>query len=138
MSASQKILRCLMMTQSNNDHEALVAIRKANQLLAVHNLNWEQYLGVAKKMDMDEQEFSEPPDPDSEDPENYKPKKRKSQFEKTAEMIALVKRHLQRTGSDSISFVESLEQGLLKWGSLTEKQMAALKKFHKNASRVPF
>lgn len=96
-------------------------------------------MGVAKRMDIEEEELREPEDPSSEDPESYKPKKRKSQFEKTAEMIALVKRHLERTGDDgAMVFIESLENGLLKYGSLTEKQMNALKKFHKNASRVPF
>lgn len=137
MSTTQKILRCLMLTTSQNDHEALAAIRKANQLLACCNLNWEQYLGVAKRMDVEEQE-AEPADPESENPDNYAPKKRMTRFERTALMIAEVKAYLERTGSPSISFIESLEEGLLKYGSLTEKQMNALKKFHKNAKRVPF
>jgi len=125
-----------MMTQSNNDHEALVAVRKANQLLAVCNLNWEQYLGVAKRMDVDEQETRDQPDPESENPDNYEKPTRMSRYDRTAEMLAQVRNHLERTGSPAIDFIASLERGLANFGSLTPGQMAALKKFHKNATRA--
>lgn len=121
-----------MLTQSNNDHEALAAIRKANQLLAVHNLNWEQYLGVAMRLDEDEERNEEAKGGEI----------KKSRYQKTMDMIQVVKEHLTRRESPAIDFILSLEQGLIEWGSLTPNQMNALKKFYKNASaareRAPF
>jgi len=134
MSNTQKVLRCLMLTTSQNDHEALLAIRKANQILAVLNLSWEQYLGVAIREDRE-------PDPPPRDPEpETVPKKRMNQYERSMMMIKEVKDHLLETGSSAIEFIESLEAGLYKYGSLTERQMVALKKFYKNtpSQRSPF
>lgn len=110
-----------MLTQSNNDHEALAAIRKANQLLAVHNLNWEQYFGVAIRFDEEEE---------------GKDVEKKSRHEQTLEMLKVVKEHLARFDSPALTFILSLERGLAEWGSLTPNQMRALKKFYKNASRA--
>lgn len=117
MSNTQKILRCLMLTQSQNDHEALVAIRKANQILACLNLNWEQYLGVAKKLDEDE----EPQRP---------------MYEADAASIKMmfkeVKRHLKKHNPEPLSFIESLEKSFERYGRLTERQTEALMKFYGN------
>ncbi len=38
--------KLMMMTSSANDGEALVAIRKANAILAEANVNWEQFLAA--------------------------------------------------------------------------------------------
>lgn len=99
-----------MLTQSQNDHEALVAIRKANQLLACLNLNWEQFLGVARKLDED-------------------PKKEASDAS-IDKMFEAVKSRLQEQGSDALSFIEDIEVFYIKTGKLTPKQLSALKKFY--------
>jgi hypothetical protein len=39
----------MMMTTTSNDHEALVAIRKANAILASANVNWEEFLGAVEE-----------------------------------------------------------------------------------------
>jgi len=135
MSVSQKVLRCLMLTASNNDHEALVAIRKANQLLACLNLNWEEYLGVAIRHD---EEDEKPPRRDSESAKTSGKPKRTGKHHKTAEMFAVVKAHLEEHNSEALDFIRSLERGFSLYGSLTAKQDAALKKFYKNATRASF
>lgn len=38
-----KIIALLNLTQSDNDHEALLAIRKANNFLKKKNLTWERF-----------------------------------------------------------------------------------------------
>lgn len=118
MSTTQKILRCLMMTHSKNDNEALVAIRKANQLLAVCDMNWEQFLGM---------------NPGT----GEEPQMKGKTDQEIMEMLNVVKSNLQRTGSSALEFVESLERQFLAKGSLSPKQINALKKFYNNA-RVPF
>lgn len=127
-----------MLTQSDNDHEALAAIRKANQLLAVYNLNWEGYLGVAKQMDIDEQESREPPHPASECPSSYDDYSLQgmNNRERTIKMFRVVKARLEEEGSDAISFIHSLEDGFAKYGSLTANQYYALKKFYDRVKRT--
>lgn len=40
----EKFIKLMMMTTSDQDHEALVALRKANSYLASMNRNWEEIL----------------------------------------------------------------------------------------------
>lgn len=46
-----KLIKLMMMTTSSNDHEALVALRKANAMLAENNQNWEEF-ERARKIDL--------------------------------------------------------------------------------------
>ncbi len=39
-----RLKKLMQMTQSGNDNEALVALRKANSILSRHKLNWEQFI----------------------------------------------------------------------------------------------
>lgn len=41
---NQRIVKLLMMTTSDNDHEALVAMRKVNQLLKTNKISWQEVL----------------------------------------------------------------------------------------------
>jgi hypothetical protein len=41
---AEKILKLLSLTRSENDHEALSAIRTANKILAAHGNGWESFL----------------------------------------------------------------------------------------------
>jgi hypothetical protein len=40
----EKFIKLMMMTTSDQDHEALVALRKANAIIAGMNNNWEEVL----------------------------------------------------------------------------------------------
>lgn len=106
-----------MLTQSQNDHEALAAIRKANQLLACLELNWEQFLGVALKHD--------------EEPAPARPS-----YEADSASIKMmfkeVKRHLKKHNPEPLSFIESLEKSFERYGRLTERQTEALMRFYGN------
>lgn len=40
----EKLIKLLQLSQSSNDHEALIAIRKANKLLRDTNQDWAKFL----------------------------------------------------------------------------------------------
>jgi hypothetical protein len=44
MKVPPTFVKLMMLTTSEHDHEALVAIRKANAMLAQANVNWEEFL----------------------------------------------------------------------------------------------
>jgi hypothetical protein len=44
MKVPATFVKLMMLTTSEHDHEALVAIRKANAMLAQANVNWEEFL----------------------------------------------------------------------------------------------
>lgn len=47
----ERLTKLLMMTTSDNDGEALAAMRKANSLLAKANMNWENFIGIKTKVE---------------------------------------------------------------------------------------
>jgi hypothetical protein len=50
MKPPAQFVKLMMMTTTSNDHEALVAIRKANAILASANVNWEEFLGAVDEV----------------------------------------------------------------------------------------
>jgi hypothetical protein len=46
MEVPARFIKLMMLTTSENDSEALVALRKANALLAEANVNWEEFLNA--------------------------------------------------------------------------------------------
>jgi hypothetical protein len=42
----EKFIKLMMLTTSDQDGEALTALRKANAMLAAENKNWEEFLAV--------------------------------------------------------------------------------------------
>lgn len=46
-----KLVKLLNLTTSTNDHEALVAIRKANQHIQKHNFTWDKLIWSSQKVD---------------------------------------------------------------------------------------
>ena len=110
---SPTFVKLMMLATSPNDHEAIASLRKANQILAAHNISWEQLLTGKKSA---ETIFKE-------------------KNPGVVEMLKVVKRHLEARGSSAINFIHSLEDALVEWGSLTPNQVSALEKFYKNAKR---
>ena len=49
----QKIVKILNLTMSENDHEALLAIRMANKILKSENKTWENFVQKAKSTEYD-------------------------------------------------------------------------------------
>jgi hypothetical protein len=46
MEVPSKFVKLMMLTSSENDSEALTALRKANAMLAEANVNWEEFLAL--------------------------------------------------------------------------------------------
>ena len=93
-----KVIALLSLTQSDNDHEALSAIRKANSFLKKNNLTWGEFWESALK-------------------------KRTSPGEEIEKMLE----HLTSNFPNN-EFYMSLSNFYWAKGFLTPKQLAALKK----------
>lgn len=48
---NDRLLKILMLTTSPNDHEALAAIRKANEILSAGKTTWRGLLNAAEEYD---------------------------------------------------------------------------------------
>lgn len=99
-----KLIKLLMLTQSDQDGEALSAIRKANDLLKKSNKNWEEFLS-----------------PQKEEPTYY--------LSKTDKMFEVCLENIQGKARE---FILSLQNQWTRRGSLSRKQRAALQKFYDN------
>lgn len=98
-----KIIKLLNMTTSDNDHEALTAMRMVNAILKKNNVAWEQlFLGKAKDQDMQDLDAQE--------------------------LINFIRRNAW-DGFD-FSFVESLERQLKNNKTLSLKQKMALRRIY--------
>lgn len=59
----QRLLKLMMMTQSDNDSEALIALRKANSMLKAEGMNWDNILGLQTQLDRLKANRPPPPRP---------------------------------------------------------------------------
>lgn len=67
-----RILKMLMLTQSNNDAEALLAIRKANKLLKRDELSWEEvFQGRKPKKEAKQKDFFEEEEEEKDDQQAF-------------------------------------------------------------------
>lgn len=108
----EKLVKLMMRTTSPNDFEALVSIRMANTMLRENNINWEDFI-AQKTVVINEvvQKIQKEGDGD---------------IEKMLEMC------LNHVKGPSRTFIESLSEFYWDNGKLTERQLAALKKFFDN------
>lgn len=121
-----KMTKLLALTASDNDGEALNAIRAANRILKKEKLSWEKFLDVAgsKQKSQDAHGFYRPP---------WGPQHGVN-FTKVSveEMLNVC---LDKVTSDSgWAFIKSL-QDQFRERNLTFKQILALEKFYKNCMR---
>lgn len=108
-----RLTALLNLTRSDNDHEALIAIRMANRMLGDRG-SWEQLI--------------KPGSPSS--------PLRQPASEGEVDIDLMFDTVLEGSLSDRArGFVESLEENYNKWGRLTPKQHAALKKFYETERR---
>jgi hypothetical protein len=104
-----KLIKLLMLTTSDNDNEALSAIRMANKLLKSKNITWECAF--------------------SEKVTTHEPNSNKSDyFEQALSMCNQIIEHKPPWFDDT--FVRSLLNQLINKGRLSDKQFTALQKIH--------
>lgn len=107
----ERLINLLMLTTSNNDHEALLACRKANELLARHCLSWRQFIDSLSRPPRQRRE--EPKKPDG-----------------TIDWASEIDRLLRTVkNQDSRDFLTSVKQFYMTRGFITEKQQEAVRKY---------
>lgn len=117
---TDKIVKLLNLTRSDNDNEALLAIRRANAIVNKANSSWDVLLAARE-----ESRGYDPPPPRRPPP----PPPRKKEFPPVETMLSVC---LRQVKGQARGFIESLAIALDDYGSLTEKQESALRKFYSN------
>lgn len=134
MTVSPMLVKLMMMTTSPHDGEALVAIRKANAILASQNLNWEEFLRGAQPAAEDNswrtppsrrrsraQRYTDSYHGDFDDSNNFRLHTDPSIID------PMFERALRNSKGSFKKFIENLEEWWTEKGFLTEKQYNAVK-----------
>jgi len=124
-------IKLMMMTGSSHDGEALVAIRKANAILAEANVNWEEFLAALDQSH--DRSYMTPPSKRKEakrDPTEFSDVGGNEKHDNEAEIDALFERVYDRvhSGSSFYEFVQSVHDFWIQKGYLTEKQYQAIRR----------
>jgi len=106
-----KLIKLMNLTTSTFDGEALNAIRKANLLLAESNISWAEFI-KEKNITINKIVIKKPRDPEIE------------------QMLKICKKGVR--SSSGQMFIRSLANWYKNHGSLSEKQMEALKAWYDN------
>lgn len=112
-SQRERLFKLLNLTRSDNDNEAISAIRHANSILKTANLDWSSAFGSvpsAETIDEDEWEID------------------------IDDMLKGVLKYGNLSGGAKM-FIESLQDQYLRYGRLTPNQRQALEKFYFNCKR---
>lgn len=123
-----KLIRILELTQSNEDAEALTAIRLANKLLAKNGTTWELVVGQHNPPKHETKftySYETQPKPQPPPPKTKPDVRYDVDSEDYEEMIAYIRVHAWP--EFDMSFVESLADNYEKFGQLTYKQAKGLK-----------
>ena len=106
-----RLIKLMNLTTSTFDGEALNAIRKANLLLAESNISWAEFI-KEKNITINKIVIKKPRDPEIE------------------QMLKICKKGVR--SSSGQMFIRSLANWYKNHGSLSEKQMEALKAWYDN------
>ena len=121
----ERLAKLMMMTTSNFDGEALVAMRKANSMLTASKRNWQDIL-LAR------------PEPQRQQERPRTKKTKTKQEDPRAPLINKMFAKLFETvaeGSTFREFVDSVHSHWVKKGVLSEKQYAAIHRAYQNATK---
>jgi hypothetical protein len=111
-----KLCKVMMLTTSDNDSEALAALRKANALLKQRGLNWEDIFAALTE--------AAASDEDEDDSEDYE----------AARIRAALAVAMRSAGSESFrDFLDSIAEQFAEKGFLSPKQRAAVFKSARRA-----
>ena len=127
MKPDSMFIKLMQMTTSPNDNEALVALRKANKILAASKINWAELLGSAKE----DQSFRVPPSKRQPRPEPQWEDVGGTGVKHTneVEINGMFERVLKTNMSEGFAeFVESVHIWWERRGFLTDPQYRAIKR----------
>lgn len=105
----ETLIKLLALTTSSNDHECLVAIRKANAMLAARNITWEFFI----KGRYPNVEVTSP--------------KHSTSIPEADEVERMFEAVIENSSGSFSDFVTSIYQWWEEKGSLTDRQFDALK-----------
>jgi NACalpha-BTF3-like transcription factor len=130
MEVPAKFVKLMMLTTSESDNEALVALRKANALLAEANVNWEEFLtAVSANAVAPSASRSRPPRKDDDGFSDIG-RDAKGHYIDADDINMLFEQAYAKTRPGG-SFREFLDSVHIWWegnGFLTEKQYAAIRR----------
>jgi len=121
--SKDRMIKLLMMTTSENDNEALVAIRKANGVLAEMDITWEGYLEgkLKEKVNNSYKGYEE-----NHKKESYKKAKKAKKYTDEEEIELMFKIVLMGVKGSFADFIISIYDWWIDNRFLTEKQYEAL------------
>jgi len=129
MQVPERFVKLMMMTASDNDGEALVALRKANAILAEANVNWEEFL---QAVDTNKTVTAKPKEKPPWDSDGFSDIGRNAhgQYTDADEINMLFEKVYAKTrpGSSFMEFLDSVHTWWENNGFLTEKQYSAIRK----------
>lgn len=144
MDVPIKFVKLMMLTMSENDGEALVALRKANAMLAAADVNWEEFLTLVgtenQKPQQPQQQSatpqrssssSKPPWEDDDDFADVGRDAKTGRYTDADTINKLFERAFAKTRRSSSGFREFLDSVHEFWeraGFLTEKQYHAVRR----------
>lgn len=112
-----KFLKLMMMTTSSFDEEALVAMRKANAMLAAKNMNWQEFLAALSNDSFQGQQVQTDPNKKAKvyDPDLVEP------------MFEVLTKNRSRISRGGKAFIDDVYSFWCETGFLTIKQFEAIK-----------
>jgi hypothetical protein len=128
---NEKFVKLMMLTTSSNDHEALSALRKANQILACKAVSWEQLIKGLKNVTF---QVEAPPREEPRQQPRYEQPKREAvgKHFKSDDIDQMFEAVLGRVSGGPREFIESIFGFYRETGFLTDKQFSSLEKFYAN------
>jgi hypothetical protein len=117
------LVKLMMLTTSDNDNEALVALRKANAIIAGTGMNWEAFLHM--KVKWPEARGAEPP------PE-YPSRTHSTRWPRSAEIDRMFEVLDENVKGSFREFVEDVYSFYTRTNFLTTAQYQAIKRAYDN------
>jgi len=115
----EKVIKLLNLTRSENDNEALLAVRKANGIV----LDWGEFFTGQKTREKMRRQYGATGMPNRPAP---------SAAEWTPTIKEMLDECVERVEGSGAGFIESLAQQFHERGSLSQKQVEALVRFYRN------
>lgn len=120
-----KFIKVLMLTTSDQDGEALAAIRAANAMLRRADSTWNDFARL---------KHATPPDPAVAWPKSH-PSYSPPQPPQEPEIQSMLNYCLRHVTGRGRGFIQSLDQHFRQRGTLSQRQINALRMFYRNSRR---
>ncbi len=136
----EKFTKIMRLCESDQDGEALAALRKANAMLKSAGLNWAEFLARPPGNTQRENPIRDRPrnthyyhSPAPESDALKRARERNARdHQKRDEVAHMLRACLAGVKGSGLSFIRSLDEAFRSYGKLTDNQERALRKFYRN------